>query len=109
MSDHEREVPENAVPEARVEDVKEQAGVSAQDTVTHAERAMPAILPVIPIFGRPVMPSQITPVQLSGEWEDAITRIANSESKLFAIFSLGDRNQSDPVTPDAFRGCCTLR
>lgn len=107
MSDHEREVPENAVPEARVEDVKEQAGVSAQDTVTHAERAMPAILPVIPIFGRPVMPSQITPVQLSGEWEDAITRIANSESKLFAIFSLGDRNQSDPVTPDAFpkTGC----
>ena len=37
---------------------------------------------VIPVFGRPVMPSQICPVQIKGEWEDLITEIASQTNLL---------------------------
>ena len=46
---------------------------------------------VIPVFGRPVMPSQICPVQIKGEWEDLITEIARSQSKSFALFAIDEK------------------
>ncbi len=51
--------------------------------------SLPEELYVIPIFGRPIMPTQITPVQLSADWEDTISKIANTKDKLFALFSVG--------------------
>ncbi len=54
----------------------------------------PAEVFVIPIYGRPVMPSQITPVQLTNEWESLLVRIADTEHKVFAIFTLGERPES---------------
>lgn len=46
---------------------------------------------LIPTFGRPVMPAQIAPVQITTEWEDTIVKIASSDEKLFALFFLGDK------------------
>ena len=56
---------------------------------------LPKMVHVIPIYGRPIMPSQITPVQLSAEWEEVILKVAESDHKLFAIFSVGDKPASD--------------
>ena len=53
--------------------------------------ALPEEMHIIPIFGRPVMPSQITPVQLSIEWEEILMKVAETKAKVFAIFSLGEK------------------
>ncbi len=67
-----------------------------------AQPEFPEELYVIPIFGRPIMPSQITPVQLTPDWEEVLTKIANTESKLFAVFSLGDHRRNKDIKPEDF-------
>lgn len=58
---------------------------------------------VIPVFGRPVMPSQICPVQIKGEWEDLITEIARSQSKSFALFAIDEKyKKKGSITPTDF-------
>ncbi|MGN1281434.1 MAG: endopeptidase La [Succinivibrio sp.] len=52
---------------------------------------------VIPVFGRPVMPSQIAPVQIKGEWEDLIKEIAASDSKAFALFAIDEKFEKKGV------------
>ena len=47
---------------------------------------------VIPNYGRPVMPSQIAPVQLTPDWEGVLMKVAETKERVFAMFSLGDRN-----------------
>lgn len=56
---------------------------------------------VIPVFGRPVMPSQIAPVQIKGEWEDLIKDIAASESKSFALFAIDEKYEKKGVINQA--------
>ena len=64
---------------------------------------------VIPVFGRPVMPSQICPVQIKGEWEDLITEIARSESKSFALFAIDEKyKKKGSITPTDFPKTGTL-
>lgn len=64
---------------------------------------------VIPILGRPVMPSQITPVQVSSDWQEIIMKVTETEDKLFAIFSLGDKAKStDRFNKDSFPYVGTL-
>ena len=46
---------------------------------------------VIPTFNRPIMPSQIVPIQVKGNFEKIITDIAKSDSKCFAIFALDEK------------------
>ncbi|MCR5084921.1 MAG: endopeptidase La [Succinivibrionaceae bacterium] len=51
----------------------------------------PEELHVIPIYGRPVMPGQITPVQVSKAWGEILLKVAEETThKQFAIFSLGE-------------------
>ena len=65
---------------------------------------------VIPCFGKPVMPSQIVPMQISLDFEDTILKIAeNNNDKVFAIFSLGDKPvQGRDITPDDYPKTGTL-
>lgn len=64
---------------------------------------------VIPVFGRPVMPSQICPVQIKGEWEDLITEIARSQSKSFALFAIDEKyKKKGSITPTDFPKTGTL-
>lgn len=62
----------------------------------------PKLLNIIPIYGRPIMPSQITPVQLGNEWESTILEVADSEHKLFAVFSIPDNIQSKDIAENSF-------
>lgn len=72
---------------------------------------LPDELYVIPIFGRPIMPSQLTPVQMSTDWAEILMRIASSENKVFAVFSLGDKSTArDDVKEEDFpRTGCLVR
>lgn len=51
----------------------------------------PTEVAVIPCFTRPVMPSQITPLQLNGKWEKIISEIAKTNTKSFALFALDEK------------------
>lgn len=86
---------------------QEKQAQNASDDRKHQGELLPSELYVIPIFGRPVMPSQITPVQLSGDWEDIIMKVAATESKVCAVFSVGDKPGKERITPEDFprTGC----
>ena len=66
-------------------------GDNDKESRTGLGEQMPEEMHIIPIFGRPVMPSQITPVQLSIDWEDVLMKVAETKSKVFAIFSIGEK------------------
>ena len=53
---------------------------------------LPNKLHVVPLFGRPVMPSQITSVQLNIEWLDIITEVISSSHHTFAMFAVGEEH-----------------
>lgn len=63
---------------------------------------------VIPSYGRPVMPSQICPVQVTSKWGKTIEDIAASKDHVFAIFSLGDKPLKREPTPEDFPPMGTL-
>lgn len=77
------------------------------------KNSLPSEVFVIPITGRPIMPSQITPAQVSSEWEDSIIKISKSSHRYFAIFGLNDKalkgkdNNSINLKRDDFKatGC----
>ena len=75
---------ENAKDNSDTPSVNEKSNISVSEP-------SPEEVFVIPVFGRPVMPSQICPVQIKGEWEDLITEIARSQSKSFALFAIDEK------------------
>lgn len=77
---------ENKISKRRV---RSRRGISAPKNLTSQE-TFPEEVFVIPNYGRPVMPSQITPVQLTAQWGEVLAKIAASEEHVFAMFSLGD-------------------
>lgn len=77
---------ENKISKRRI---RSRRGISAPRNLTSQE-TFPEEVFVIPNYGRPVMPSQITPVQLTAQWGEVLAKIAASEEHVFAMFSLGD-------------------
>lgn len=65
------------------------------DSSTGFSEQRPQQVFVVPNSGRPVMPSQIAPMQISIDWEDVIISVIKSDSKVFAMFSLGDEPVSE--------------
>lgn len=64
---------------------------------------------IIPTFGRPVMPSQITPMQIKSDYEEIITQIAQSEKKTFAIFAIDEKlEKKGKIRPSDFPKMGTL-
>ncbi len=60
----------------------------------------PSQLYVIPIFGRPFLPSQILPVQIQSDpWKKTIERVANSPHKMVALFRITDEQEQEHVKP----------
>lgn len=51
---------------------------------------LPSKLHVVPLAGRPVMPSQISTVQLNIQWLDVITEIISSSHHTFAMFAVSE-------------------
>ena len=78
-------------------------GDNDKESRTGLGEQMPEEMHIIPIFGRPVMPSQITPVQLSIDWEDVLMKVAETKSKVFAIFSIGEKpGDRDKIIPEDY-------
>lgn len=82
LSDLKNSLKENVTAEENSDDVMEIAAPS------------PALINVIPTFSRPVMPSQIAPIQLKGNFEKLITEIADTQSKCFALFAIDEKYES---------------
>lgn len=82
LSDLKKSLKENDAAEENGDDVMEIAAPS------------PALINVIPTFSRPVMPSQIAPIQQKGNFEKLITEIADTQSKCFALFSIDEKYES---------------
>lgn len=59
--------------------------------IMRVSEIMPEQVIVIPCFGKPIMPTQISSIQLQNDYEDAIIQIAKSEDRCFAIFSLDEK------------------
>ena len=78
-------------------------GDNDKESRTGLGEQVPEEMHIIPIFGRPVMPSQITPVQLSIDWEDVLMKVAETKSKVFAIFSIGEKpGDRDKIIPEDY-------
>src|SRR5574344_2962425 len=54
--------------------------------IMRVSEIMPEQVIVIPCFVKPIMPTQISSIQLQNDYEDAIIQIAKSEDRCFAIF-----------------------
>lgn len=107
MSEQKETTTEISVPDALVNNESTTTTDNSKDHDFYAD-GLPRTIHIVPIFGRPVMPSQITPVQLGSEWEDVILKVAESEHKYFAIFSIAQKPTSDTITADMFPKIGTL-
>lgn len=83
-------------------------GSEVRKSSKNAKESFPDELYVIPNYGRPVMPSQITPVQLTAQWGEVLSKIAQSEEHVFAMFSLGDETISRDLTKEDYPKTGTL-
>ena len=78
-----------------------------QNKESHAEDTEETY--VLPTFGRPIMPSQITPMQVKTEYEEVITKIAQSKNKTFAVFAIDEKlEKKGGIKPDDFPKVGTL-
>lgn len=46
---------------------------------------------VVPVMGKPVMPSQITALQIKGNWDKLVSEIAETEDKTLAVFAIDEK------------------
>ena len=56
---------------------------------------LPNKLHVVPLYGRPILPAQISTVQLNIEWLDVITEVISSSHHTFAMFSVDEEALKD--------------
>lgn len=68
----------------------------------------PKQLMVLPVFGRPLLPSQIIPLQVSNKWHRTIEKTLNTQEKLIAIFSLPLERENAELNPEDFENVFTV-
>lgn len=76
-----------------------------------AGQERPTQLYVIPVYGRPFLPSQILPVQLKVEpWSHTIERVVKTSHKMLALFRIADDKDRDlPLQEVTPRTGCAVR
>ncbi len=87
------------------------ANAEAEINKTQAQgssASLPREIYVLPIFARPVMPSQICPVRVDSKWEETISKIAADNEHLFAVFSMGDSPIGREIKKEDFPHTGTL-
>lgn len=72
------------------------------------EHERPLQLLVLPIYGRPFMPSQVIPVQLDSKWDDTLREVLNTPHKLVAIVTLPEESLEDEIDLKACEKMGTL-
>ncbi|MBQ3683100.1 MAG: endopeptidase La [Succinimonas sp.] len=74
------------------------------------EKERPPVLCVLPVFGRPFMPSQVIPVQLAPRWEKALRKTLDSPSKMVLLVAVPEgRLESDLREADFMKMGCLVR
>lgn len=94
LSDEQLEGVKNRLSDLKKSLKESDAAEENGDDVMEIAAPSPALINVIPTFSRPVMPSQIAPIQLKGNFEKLITEIADTQSKCFALFSIDEKYES---------------
>lgn len=60
----------------------------------------PTQLYVIPVYGRPFLPSQVLPVQIQADpWQATIERVANTPHKMVALFRIDETPDKEKERP----------
>lgn len=52
-----------------------------------AVKGRPRIIAVLPVYDRPILPSEVIPVQLSAKWAETVRRVINSDDKMMAVIA----------------------
>ena len=88
---------------------EEKSGQHKRD-LSVPEKERPPVLCVLPVFGRPFMPSQVIPVQLAPRWEKALRKTLDSPSKMVLLVAVPEgRLESDLREADFMKMGCLVR
>ena len=103
MSDNNNETTEEVVIVTPQEEEIEDS--SSDLSVPEHERPMQLF--VLPIYGRPFMPSQVIPVQLDNKWEPTLRQVLATPHKMVAIVALPEESAEEPFDPQSCKkmGC----
>ncbi|MGN1393374.1 MAG: endopeptidase La [Succinivibrionaceae bacterium] len=76
-------------------------------TLTVPDKARPSQVFIIPVYGRPFLPSQVMPIQLSPKWESTLRSIINGAEKMAVIVALPDGKLEGEIDTNEFikTGC----
>ena len=88
---------ENNIEEVVVE---ETSNNSSELSVPEKER--PNTLCVLPVYGRPFMPSQVMPVQLAPKWEDTLRQVLKTPEKMVALIALPEEHLEGELKQEDF-------
>ena len=95
---------------AAVENVQEEKAGRLKKELSVPEKERPPVLCVLPVFGRPFMPSQVIPVQLAPRWEKALRKTLDSPSKMVLLVAVPEgRLESDLREADFMKMGCLVR
>ena len=73
-------------------------------SVVVSGKVRPAKVAVIPVYDRPVLPSELIPVQLASKWAATIRQVVNSESKVLAIVVRPESELEQEFKADSLTG-----
>ena len=73
-------------------------------SVVVSDKVRPAKVAVIPVYDRPVLPSELIPVQLASKWAATIRQVVNSESKVLAIVVRPESELEQEFKADSLTG-----
>lgn len=89
--------PEQKVQDESEKSLKAEDGFDNDNPLAHTSlyrdelgNRLPNKLHVVPLLGRPVLPAQISTIQLNIEWLDIITDVIGSSHHTFALFSVDE-------------------
>ena len=68
----------------------------------------PDKLMVLPVFGRPLLPSQIMPLQVAPRWRQMIHAVLNTPDKMLAIFSMPMDREDPEINIEDFARVMTV-
>lgn len=89
--------PEQKVQDESEKSLKAEDGFDNDNPLAHTSlyrdelgNRLPNKLHVVPLLGRPVLPAQISTIQLNIEWLDIVTDVIGSSHHTFALFSVDE-------------------
>lgn len=79
--------------------------------LTVPEKARPLRLKIIPVYGRPLLPSEIMPVQLATKWAATITSVVESPEKMMAVVPRPESELESELNAGSMEGAmaCLVR